>query len=150
MKRLFGLRPNGGPSKVLIAPGVLGRSFFTPPSAGELKRGAVAVTSDANMQKLFAAAKRAAAEERPARATKSGDDAILQTYLDNGGRNKNGVRGYARKEAESTWSLFKSLTGGKPLAKCTRNDGRLLVKLFRDDFRAKHGGEMKARASTKS
>ena len=35
------------------------------------------------------------------------------------------------------------LCSGKPLAKCTRNDGRLLVKHFRDDFRAKHGGEMK-------
>jgi integrase len=56
----------------------------------------------------------------PAKAT--GDDAILQTYLD-----YKGVPKYPRREAENTWAMFRQLTGHKPLAKCGWDDGKLLV-----------------------
>lgn len=62
--------------------------------------------------------------------TKSGDDAIMQAYLDHGGRNNRGVHGYYRREAEATWKLFRQLTNGKPLKDCDRNDGRKLVAHF--------------------
>jgi len=54
--------------------------------------------------------------------TKSADDAILDDYL-----NHRNVTGYPRREAEMTWALFRQLTGGKPLSKCNRQDGRDLV-----------------------
>lgn len=54
--------------------------------------------------------------------TKSGDDKILDAYLEH--RN---VTGYPRREAEATWAMFRTLTDGKPFRQCTRADGRALV-----------------------
>lgn len=45
-------------------------------------------------------------------------------------RARPGLDGYARKEAQAVWDLFRTLTEGKALAKCTRDDGRLLVKHY--------------------
>jgi integrase len=68
--------------------------------------------------------------ERRTPPTKNGDDALFQTYLDHGGKKKTGVHGHYRREAESTWALFKRLTDNKPLKNCTRDDGRKLVTHF--------------------
>lgn len=65
------------------------------------------------------------------RKAKSGDDMILETYLARGGRRKAGVHGFFRREAESVWAMFKSLTGGKALRECTPDDGHLLVEHYR-------------------
>jgi integrase len=67
---------------------------------------------------------------RPVVPTKNSDDAIFQTYLDHGGKKKTGLHGHFRREAESVWALFKTLTGSKPLKDCTRDDGRKLVAHF--------------------
>lgn len=68
----------------------------------------------------------------PKRNSGDGDDAILQAYLDFGGKDGNGVHGHFRREAEAVWATFKRLTENKPLAKCTRDDGRLLVAHFKE------------------
>jgi integrase len=68
----------------------------------------------------------AADNERPTPPKKNGDDAILDTYLTH--RN---IMGHPRREAEATWTLYKSLIG-KPLKSATRDDGRRLVKHFAD------------------
>jgi integrase len=68
--------------------------------------------------------------KRPKLPTKTGDDRILETYLDHGGKKKTGVHGHFRREAENTWALFKRLTDNKPLKECTRDDGRKLVTHF--------------------
>jgi integrase len=65
-------------------------------------------------------------EPRPAVAVKSGDDAIIETYLEH-----RRVGGYNASEARAVWSLFKSLCN-KPLKDADRDDGRLLVKHFMD------------------
>ncbi len=67
---------------------------------------------------------------RPTVAAKTGDDKLFQTYTDSGARKGRGLDGYARKEAQAVWDLFRSLTEGKPLKDCTRDDGRLLVKHY--------------------
>jgi hypothetical protein len=58
---------------------------------------------------------------------------LFQTYIDSGARKGRGLDGYARKEAQATWDLFRSLTKGKALEKCDRDDGRLLVKHYTDN-----------------
>ena len=60
--------------------------------------------------------------DRPAIATKNDDDAIFEAYL----KHKN-VSGYGEREARHLWSLFKTLTDGKALRDCSRDDGRKLV-----------------------
>ena len=67
---------------------------------------------------------------RPTVAAKTGDDKLFQTYTDSGARKGREIDGYARKEAQAVWDLFRSLTEGKPLKDCTRDDGRLLVKHY--------------------
>jgi integrase len=59
--------------------------------------------------------------------TRSGDDAILETYLDH-----RKIEGYDRREAETVWATYKNLVG-KPLKEASRDDGRLLVQRFKDD-----------------
>jgi integrase len=66
--------------------------------------------------------------KRPAVATKTGDDAILETYLKHAN-----VTGFYEREARATWATFKMLTGGKALKDSTRDDGRLLVAHFVGD-----------------
>jgi integrase len=70
---------------------------------------------------------------RPVVKAKTGDDMLFQTYIDSGARKGRGLDGYARKEAQATWDLFRSLTKGKALEKCDRDDGRLLVKHYTDN-----------------
>jgi integrase len=65
---------------------------------------------------------------RPTLPTKNGDDAILETYLQHAN-----VTGYFEREARNVWALFKTLTNGKPLKDCTRDDGRLLVQHFQNE-----------------
>lgn len=67
--------------------------------------------------------------ERPSVVTKGGgDDAILEVYLRNA---KSGpITGYDEREARSVWALFKTLTNGKTLKDCDRDDGRKLVAHF--------------------
>ena len=69
----------------------------------------------------------AAYDERPVVPKKSGDDEILDTYL-----NHRNIEGYARSEAETVWRTFKELTSNKALKDCTRDDGRLLAQHFKD------------------
>jgi integrase len=61
---------------------------------------------------------------RPTVATKNGDDAIFETYLQHAG-----VTGYYEREARTAWALFKSLCD-KPLKECDRDDGRKVVQHF--------------------
>jgi integrase len=64
--------------------------------------------------------------DRPSPAVKDSDDALLETYVAHAGLNA--VR---TKEARDAWHLFK-VTVGKPLAKCTRDDGRAVVAAMGD------------------
>jgi integrase len=66
-------------------------------------------------------------ENRPRASRKTGDDVLFQTYIDSGARKGRGLDGYARKEAQAVWDLLRTLTNGKALKECTRDDGRLLV-----------------------
>jgi integrase len=66
-------------------------------------------------------------------SVKNSDDAILQTYLDHGGRKRTGVHGHFRNEAQNTWAIFRRLTDNKPLKNCTRDDGRKLVAYFQNE-----------------
>jgi hypothetical protein len=68
---------------------------------------------------------------RPTVATKNGDDAIFETYLQHAG-----VTGYYEREARTAWALFKSLCD-KPLKECDRDDGRKVVQHFREPRIAK-------------
>lgn len=70
--------------------------------------------------------------KQPAAPPKNADDAIIETYLESGGRKNTGIRGYSRREALAVWALFKRLTENKPLKECTRDDGRKLVTYFQD------------------
>ncbi|MGO8921924.1 MAG: tyrosine recombinase XerC [Xanthobacteraceae bacterium] len=65
--------------------------------------------------------------ERPKLATKDTDDALFETYLKHAD-----VTGYYEREARNVWALFKTLTDGKALKDCTRDDGRKLVAHFED------------------
>jgi len=72
-------------------------------------------------------AAQAVREPRPTVATKSGDDAILETYLSD-----RGIVGYDRKEAETVFAVYKQLTDNKPFRDATRADGKLLAQHFKD------------------
>jgi integrase len=69
----------------------------------------------------------AAQGERPKVPNKNGDDAILDTYL-----NHRNITEYDRREAETTWTLYKQLTDSKPLKDASRDDGRKLVAHFQE------------------
>jgi integrase len=64
--------------------------------------------------------------ERPSVPVKNSDDALLETYLKH-----KGITGLPEKQARDVWHTFKTVIG-KPLAKCTRDDGRALVAAFGD------------------
>src|SRR5271156_4211531 len=49
-------------------------------------------------------------EPRPTVASKTRDDASFQTYIDSGARKGRVLDGYARKEAQAVWDLFRTLT----------------------------------------
>ena len=60
---------------------------------------------------------------RPSVQSKQADDAILETYLKHAN-----VAGYPEREARAMWSLFRTLTNGRPIAEATREDGRKVVE----------------------
>ena len=65
-------------------------------------------------------------EEARARAKpKTDDDKVLETYIEH-----RKITGYIEREARDVWALFKTLTDGKPLKDCDRDDGRKLVAHF--------------------
>jgi integrase len=64
-----------------------------------------------------------AAKARQARAVKNGDDEMFEQYLKHSG--------CPEKAARDVWHTFKTAVG-KPLAKCTRNDGRAVVAALGD------------------
>jgi len=65
-------------------------------------------------------------EEARARAKpKTDDDKVLETYIVH-----RKITGYIEREARDVWALFKTLTDGKPLKDCDRDDGRELVTHF--------------------
>jgi len=99
---------NGGPREMLIPP--------YPESSARAVVKFVRKLSDGTV-----------AEDRPTLATKTGDDAILETYLKHAN-----VTGYFEREARDMWALYKTLTGNKPLKDADREDGRKLVQHFKD------------------
>ena len=50
---------------------------------------------------------------RPVVEAKTGDDMLFQTYINSGARKGRGLDGYARKEAQATWDLFRSADQGQ-------------------------------------
>jgi integrase len=64
-------------------------------------------------------------EEAKAAAVPSGDDKLLDTYIEH-----RKITGYNEREAREVWALFKRLTDNKRLRNCDRNDGRKLVAYF--------------------
>jgi integrase len=58
---------------------------------------------------------------RPTVATKTSDDALLETYLKH-----NGIDGLREKQARDIWHSFRTVLN-KPIKDCTRDDGRALV-----------------------
>jgi integrase len=65
-------------------------------------------------------------EAEKARAKpKTDDDKVLETYIEH-----RKITGYIQREARDVWALFKTLTDGKPLKDCDRDDGRKLVAHF--------------------
>jgi len=56
---------------------------------------------------------------------KTDDDKVLETYIEH-----RKITGYIEREARDVWALFKTLTDGKSLKECDRDDGRKLVAHF--------------------
>jgi integrase len=107
------IEPNGGPANRLVnmpmGAVIVGDTPTRPLS--ELRRIGPVI----NLASL----------ERPAAATKSADDAVLETYLKHAN-----ITGHYEREARATWSLYKTLTDSKALKDASRDDGRLLVAHF--------------------
>ncbi len=76
--------------------------------------------------------------KRPTPAVKNDDDALLETYIKH-----NGIDGYREREARTMWHIFKTEVN-KPLAKCTREDGRAIVAHLEEQA----GGEDKIKRAT--
>lgn len=62
---------------------------------------------------------------RPARPTRSTDDAILETYLKHAK-----VTGYFADEARAVWAVYQAKTDGLPLKDAKRDDGRKVAAHF--------------------
>jgi|BarGraNGADG00212_1021973.scaffolds.fasta_scaffold28683_2 integrase len=108
-------RPNGGPGLRLEGPG--------PMTVHNLAEAYL--LSDSEM--LGGPSGYIPKNGRPRVARKDGDESILETYLERGGKHGTGLQGDKRREAIATWQLFRALTDNKPLKDCTRDDGRKLV-----------------------
>jgi integrase len=72
-----------------------------------------------------------AAKARPTPATKNDDDDLLETYLWH-----NGISGLREKQARDIWHVFKTVVN-KPIAKCTRDDGRAIIAHLEKDGEVK-------------
>jgi integrase len=64
--------------------------------------------------------------KRPTPAIKNADDQLLETYLSH-----NGITGLPEKQARDIWHIFKTVVG-KPITKCTREDGRAIVAYMKN------------------
>jgi integrase len=62
---------------------------------------------------------------RPTLAVRTDDDKLFATYIKDAD-----LDGYYKREAETVWALFKTLTDNKALKDCDRDDGRLLAEHF--------------------
>jgi integrase len=62
---------------------------------------------------------------RPRRQERTGDDAIIETYL----KHVN-LDPHSERETRAVWALYKQLTDSKPLKDATRDDGRKIVQHF--------------------
>ena len=62
-----------------------------------------------------------AAKARARPTSKNGDNELLETYVKH-----KGLTGLREKQARDVWHVFKTVVN-KPLAKCTREDGRAVV-----------------------
>ena len=78
-----------------------------------------------------------AAKARPTLPTKGSDDDLLETYIKH-----NRVSGLREKQARDIWHAFKTVVG-KPIAKCTYDDGVAIV-----DHLIKQAGENKIKRAT--
>jgi integrase len=63
--------------------------------------------------------------DRPSLPVKNADDGLLEIYIRHAG-----LTAAREKEARDAWHVFKTVAAGKPLAKCTRDDGRAVVAGF--------------------
>jgi integrase len=72
-----------------------------------------------------------AAKARPTLPTKGSDDDLLETYIKH-----NGITGLREKQARDIWHIFKTVVN-KPVAKCTRDDGRAIVEYLEKDGEVK-------------
>jgi integrase len=97
--------PNGGPAQRLMA--------------GPYDTQARAIRAARSLDEAHAV--------RPKPPVKTGDDALLETYLKHAN-----VTGHFEREARATWALFRRLTDGKALKDCDRDDGRKLVAHFEE------------------
>ena len=102
--RIVRREPNGGPALRMVP------DLASFPEGKEAER-------DATLWRLLRER-----ESRPTVARKSDDDAIFETYLRHAG-----ITGANEREARKSWDLFRTLTAGKALRDCTREDGRTLV-----------------------
>ncbi len=57
------------------------------------------------------------------------DDDLIETYIKH---NKFADDGQPARETRQVWAMFKTLTNNKRLAKCTRDDGRMLAEKYRE------------------
>jgi integrase len=108
--KITGTRPNGGPAIHLTGPRLsAAREFkaFDDAYDGVIGEGPID-------------------DERPMRAVKNGDDALLETYLAH-----KGINGQREREARAMWHIFKTVVK-KPLRDCTRDDGRAVVAYLED------------------
>jgi integrase len=86
---------------------------------------------------------------RPVVAAKTADDDLLKTYLKQRGiiKEENGVitilDKLREKQAQAIWHTFKTVAN-KPIAKCTRDDGRAIVAQLVDQA----GGEDEIKSAT--
>ena len=71
------------------------------------------------------------AKMRPVLPTKGSDDDLLETYIKH-----NGISGLREKQARDIWHIFKTVVN-KPIAKCTRDDGRAIVAYLEKDGEVK-------------
>jgi integrase len=103
-----------------------GRTVRTVPNGRE-RTDFIAVPSRLGINVPIAIGEATAAADFTGPAVKSADDTIIDTYLKHAG-----ITGYSAKEAWDIFALFKRLTNNKPLSRCTRDDGRALVRYMQE------------------
>lgn len=80
----------------------------------------------------------ATAINRPSLAVKNADDALIEDYIKHGLYNRGYVPGkQPERETRTMWALFQTITEGKALKDCTRDDGRKLLAKLQENPDAK-------------